>query len=132
MPAKDLKELLNSLVDNQSNSISIGGFECIVRLFDESSKFSISTVVFFGGNYIPKIVRKCLIEKPPFPSSSIKAYCIIDEAKFQVILRYLAVSDHLTCQSFEEILEEFICLAEKWYDYLDETGKKDLIHVHNR
>lgn len=126
---KELKKIFNQLVHEDVAQISVGGFDIKIRVFDDASKLTLSTLVYVGGNFIPKSVRLCASQKPPFPPASISTSLHLNEEKFEVDLNYLGRLDHINNQSFIDLLEEFSSIAEQWRLYLDEHDKNDLVHV---
>jgi hypothetical protein len=129
---KELKNLLNELSRRNVAEIKLGGSSIMVHVFDQSSKFSLSTPVYMGGNFIPKSVRTCLTKDPPFTRNHLKSYLTVDENKFQIILNYLGGVANINKRTFINLLEEFSWLADEWRLYLDEHDKTDLIHVRTK
>lgn len=125
----ELKKLFHQLIQEDMAQIELGGSNITVRVLDHASTFSLSTPVYFGGNFIPKSVRRCVSLKAPFNLENIKTHLSVDELNFKVILHYLGSLDHLNGEKFKELLEEFSWLAEEWRLYLDEHDKNDLVHV---
>ena len=126
---KELKRLFHQLVRGDVAQIALGGSDITVRILDHTSTFSLTTPVYFGGNFIPKSVRRCLSQKAPFAHENIKTNLSLDENNFKVYLNYLGSLDHLNGEKFKELLEEFSWLADEWRLFLDEHDKNDLIHV---
>ncbi len=127
---KELKKIFHQLAHQETAKIALGGSDITVRVFDHSSKISLVSPVYNGGNFIPKSVRQCLIKNPPFQEVSIKTNLSIDESKFQINLHYFGNVNHMNQQNFVDLLEEFSWMAEEWRLYLDENDKNDLIHIH--
>lgn len=127
----DLKKLIHQLVHRDLGEISLNGSDIKVRVIEpeEDSKLSLRTPVYFGGNYIPKSVRRCLSEKTPFNDHFIKAYLTVDEDNFRIHLNYLGMFDSLDRKKFQDILVDFSHLAGEWRNYLDENDRQDLVHV---
>lgn len=128
---KKLMHLLHSLSkEDEYATITIGDFDILVCVFDLSSKVSLQTPVYHGGNYIPKSVRQALSQKALFPrQSEILTHLTIDEKHFTVLLNYSGPLSESNRTSFKELLEEFSLIAEKWRDYLDEQDRNDLVYV---
>ena len=126
---KDIQRMFSQLASGDSIKVAFDGSDIMIRFIDESSKLSLSSLVYDGGNYIPSSVRRCLSHKSPFSHPSIRTFLSIDENRFQVQLNYLGHADSLTRFHFKEILEEFGLIAEKWRMYLDEHDKNDLVYV---
>lgn len=129
---KDLRKLIHELVKANTASISLGGSNIQVNVFDNDSKISLSTSVYFGGNFIPKSVRNCVSQKAPFDNLNLKTYLTVDENNFQIILNFLGGLSHLNKRMFIDLLEEFSVLADEWRLFLDEHDKNDLIHVRTK
>ncbi len=126
---KELKKIFRQLLQEDIVKIDVDGFNITVRIFDQASKLSLSTPVYFGGNYIPKSVRNSLSKSVGFSSSHIKAFTSIDENNFQINLNYLGRLNVLNNESFRDLLEDFSGLASEWRNFLDEHDKNDLVHV---
>jgi hypothetical protein len=128
----DLKKLFHELAKNEIAHIDMGGSNITMRMIEHASTFSLSTPVYFGGNFIPKSVRECVSRKAPFTQvGMIKANLSLDEPNFRIWLNYLGSLDHMTGEKLKAVLEEFSWLADEWRLYLDEHDKRDLIHVRN-
>lgn len=126
---KELKKIFRQLLQDDIVKIDVDGFNITVRIFDQASKLSLSTPVYFGGNYIPKSVRNSLTKNVAFSRNNIKAFPSIDEGNFQVNLNYLGRLNGLQNEAFRALLEDFSGLAGEWRTFLDEHDKNDLIHV---
>jgi len=126
---KDLKKLFNQLMQNEIAQIDLGGSNITIRFHPVESKFSLSTPVYLGGNFIPKSVRKCLSHKTPFASESIKTFLTVDENNFRIDLNFIGTVENLSGEKFRELLEEFSWLADEWRLFLDDHDKNDIIHV---
>lgn len=127
---KSIQQILHQLADKGSIKVPFDGSHIVIRVIDESSKLSLTALVYEGGNYIPSSVRRCLSHKSPFSNlSPIRTFLTVDEQQYQVKLNYLGHAHALTHHSLKEILEDFGTIAEKWRLYLDDHDKNDLIHV---
>lgn len=126
---KDLQKLFQKLDHDDVAQISLGGSDIFIRVFDDASKISLVTTVYFGGNFIPKSVRHGISQKSPFNSVSIKTSLAVDERNFSVNLHYLGHLELMNNQNFTKLLEEFTWLAHAWKAYLDEHDKNDLVRV---
>src|ERR1700692_1156699 len=102
---KDLKKLFHRLSKEDFAEVEMGGSNVLVRLLDRDSKLSLSTPVYFGGNFIPKSVRHCISMKAPFIHSGIKTTLSVDEDNFKIYLNYLGVLDNLSGDRFTDLLE---------------------------
>lgn len=126
---KDLTKLFQQLDHNNVAQISLGGSDLFIRVFDDGSKISLATPVYYGGNFIPKSVRNSISEKSLFNRFSIKTSLAVDENRFQVNLHYVGQLEEMNNHKFFELLEEFTRLAHAWRAYLDENDRNDLVHV---
>lgn len=126
---KELKKLFQQLLHDEVAHISVGGSDITVRTFDKATQVSLSTDVYFGGNFIPKSVRACVGKQPPFLKGAVKTFLTVDENQFRIYLTYLGRLDNMTNETFRLLLEDFSTLADEWRLYLDEHDKNDLIHV---
>lgn len=126
---KELKRLFHQLLQNEIAQIELGGSNITIRFHADESKFSLSTPVYLGGNFIPKSVRKCLSHKTPFASENIKTFMTVDENSFRIDLNFIGTMENLSGEKFKELLEEFSWLADEWRLFLDDHDKNDIIHV---
>lgn len=126
---KDIRQILNQLAGGDAINVPFDGSEIMIRVIDEASKLSLTTLVYEGDNYIPSSVRSCLSRKSPFFHTSLFTFLSVDEQNFQVKLHYLGQAQNLNQEHIKELLEEFGILAGKWRLYLDEHDKHDLIYV---
>lgn len=126
---KELRKLLHQLIKEEVARITLGNTEMTVHVFDNSTKISLSSTVYFGGNFIPKSVRNCLTKKPAFEKGHITTYLTTDEENYSIALNYVGGLEHLNKRMFIDLLEDFSTLADEWRLYLDEHDKNDLIHV---
>jgi hypothetical protein len=126
---KELKKLFHQLVREDMAQIELGGSNITIRVLDHASTFSLTTPVYYGGNFIPKSVRRCLSQKGPIFRENIKTNLTVNENNFEIFLNYLGSLDHLNGEKFKELLEEFSWLADEWRLYLDEHDRNDLVHV---
>lgn len=128
---KNFRKLIHQLLKEEIAKISLGNSEVLIHVFDNATKISLSSRVYFGGNYIPKSVRLCLAHKPAFETGRIKTYHTLDEENFEITLNFIGGLDHLNKRMFIDLLEEFSWLADEWRLHLDEHDKNDLVHVRN-
>lgn len=130
---KDIHKILNHLAEHEPFKISFDGSEIAISFMDTTSKLSLTTVVYNGGNFIPFSVRNCVSHKAPGFRATIPTSLTLDEQHFQIRLSYIGgVHENLTYVQFKELLEEFGFIAEKWREYLDENDKNDLVYVRSR
>lgn len=127
---KEFRKLVHQLVKEEIAQIILGNSELTVHVLDNATKISLSSTVYFGGNFIPKSVRKCLSQTPSFQIGLIKTFLIADEDNYRISLNYLGGLNHLNKRMFVDLLEEFSWLADEWRLYLDEHDKNDLIYIH--
>lgn len=126
---KEFRKLVHQLVKEEIAKITLGNSEIIVHVLDNATKIFLSSTVYFGGNFIPKSVRKCLTQTPAFDKGTVKTYMTVDEDNFSVSINYLGGLEHLNKRMFVDLLEEFSFLADEWSLFLDEHDKNDLVHV---
>lgn len=126
---KDLNKALNQLAGQEYVQIAFDGSEIVIRCLKDTSKLSLSTIIYNGGNYIPSSVRHCLSHKSPIYPTSFKTFLTVDEQHFQISLNYLGHVETLNYSQFKDLIEEFGVAAEKWRNYLDENDKNDLVYV---
>ena len=126
---KEFRKLVHQLVKEEIAKITLGNSEIIVHVLDNATKIFLSSSVYFGGNFMPKSVRKCLTQTPAFDKGTVKTYMTVDEDNFSVSINYLGGLEHLNKRMFVDLLEEFGFLADEWSLYLDEHDKNDLVHV---
>jgi hypothetical protein len=126
---KDLKKLFSQLIHSDSAQLCLSGSDVSIRFIDKATKLSFATPVYFGGNFIPKSVRKCISQKAPFDQGDVRTFLTVDENSFQIHLNYLGSVEYLNHQLFVDLLEEFSWQAEEWRIFLDEHDKNDLVHV---
>lgn len=127
---KEFRKLVHQLVKEEIAQIVLGNSEVTVHVLDNATKISLSSTVYFGGNFIPKSVRKCITQTPSFEKGLIKTSLVVDEDNFRVSLNFLGGLNHLNKRMFVDMLEEFSFLADEWRLYLDEHDKNDLIYIH--
>lgn len=126
---KEFRRLVHQLVKEEVAQISLGNSIVTVHVLDNARKLSLSSLVYFGGNFIPKSVRTGILLTPAFEKGHIKTYMTVDEEHFSVTLNYLGGLEHLNKRMFVDLIEEFSWLADEWRLNLDERDKNDLVHV---
>lgn len=129
---KNAQQILEQIVNSGIVPPFFDGADIHVRIIDDSSKLSLTAIVFDGGGYIPSSVRACLASKVPFFKSEIPIFLSIDENHFQVKINYLGKIHLDDSNELRELLESFGIITEKWRDYLEEHGKKDLVYINAR
>lgn len=127
---KEFRKLLHRLIKEEIAHITLGTSDVCVHVYDNATKITLSSPVYFGGNFIPLSVRKCITKKPLFEKGRIKTFLQLDEEHFQISLNFVGGLEHLNKRMFIDLLEEFSWLADEWRLYLDEHDKNDLVHVH--
>lgn len=126
----DLKKLFHKLVRQFSAKVHFAGSDITVNFCDHASKVQLSTPIYLGSNYIPKGVRTCLSQKPPFDTSIMRTSLTIDEDTCRILLNYTGALKRSEDYLFEGLLESFSAQAEEWRALLDERDKNDLIYIH--
>lgn len=129
---KEFRKLVSQLVKEEIAQIVLGHSEVTVHVLDNASKISLSSSVYFGGNFIPKSVRKSITQTPSFEKGLMKTSLVVDEENFRISLNYLGGLNHLNKRMFVDLLEEFSWLADEWRLYLDEHDKNDLVYIHSQ
>lgn len=129
---KNVQQILEQIVSGEIITIPFEGIDIHVRTIDDSSKLSLTALVYDGGGYIPSSVRACLANKVPFFKSDILTFLTVDEAYFQVNINYLGRVHLNDSIEIRDLLESFGIITEKWRYYLEEHGKKDLVYVNAR
>lgn len=127
---KEFRKLVHQLVKEEIAQIVLGNSEITVHVLDNATKISLSSTVYFGGNFIPKSVRKCITQVPSFDKKMIKTSLAVDEENFRVSVNFLGALNHLNKRMFVDLLEEFSSLADEWRLFLDEHDKNDLVYIH--
>lgn len=89
----------------------------------------ISTPVYRGDGYVPPAVRQAIQTEDFLEGGSpLRTYVLLDEAAYTVTLYYSGSTRDLSAD-FAELLEEFTWVAERWWNYLDERDRRDLIFL---
>lgn len=123
-----VKQLVEHLAHQDPRTVVVFGNPIAVNMLDQETKFTLSSSIYEGGNYIPQSVRLCLTKRAPFPSGMI-TFTKVDEDRYQVTLHYLGSMEGLAQENFKDLLEEFGYLTEEWRLYLDQHDQNDLIHI---
>lgn len=127
---KEIRKIFNQLDDGMPLRIPFEGSEIFVNFIDNATKLCLTSQVYFGGNYIPSSVRRCLsLKTPPFYGYSIPTFLSVDEHRFQINLNYLGETEDLSYADFKDLIGEFSAMAEQWRLYLDEHDRNDLVYV---
>lgn len=126
----ELRRLFHKLIRQFSAKIHFFGSDITVNFCDHASKVQLSTPVYLGGNYIPKSVRECIGQHPPFNAGNLRTQLIIDEINFRIILHYSGPLNRCEDYLFEGLMEEFAMQADEWRALLDEKDKNDLVYIH--
>jgi hypothetical protein len=129
---KELNKLFSHLRKNPLAQIEIDGSLITIQFHQNEGKFSLHTSVYFGGNYIPSSVRKCLNDKPPFNTQALRTYLSVIEEKYEILLNFVGSLENLNGDNLRVLLEDFSELAEQWRNHLDDNDKKDIIHVRTK
>lgn len=128
----NLNQLIKQLDQREWGSIHYNGSDVVAKIHEDHSKLSLSTIVYQGGNYIPKSVRSCLQTRELVSQTSLKTFFSIDETQYQVQLHYVGSVERIEKEDFYHLMDEFCYLAELWRDLLDEHDRHDLIYIHQR
>lgn len=126
---QEVQKLFHNLIHRESGIIVVGGSEILVRMIDHGEKIKLTTPVYVGGNYLPSKVRHAASNINLIRSELINYELIIDEEKFEVILKYVEDTNSLDLNKLKEDLEEFAWLADEWRLLLDQEDHNDRIHV---
>lgn len=130
---KEIQKLFQELVSSEESQIFMSGFDISVCIFDHSSKVSLMTPVYFGGNYLPHSVRYAITKSPPFEKQqAIRTFLTVDEENYRVFVNYVGPTEILNNSKFLSLLEEFGFLAEEWRIYLEEHDRNDRVYVNAR
>ncbi|HEV8050970.1 MAG TPA: hypothetical protein VGP47_00630, partial [Parachlamydiaceae bacterium] len=76
---KEFRKLVHQLVKEEIAQIMLGNTSVTVHVLDNSTKISLSSTVYLGGNFIPKSVRKSITHTPAFDKGIIKTTLAVDE-----------------------------------------------------
>lgn len=126
---KDMNKLLKRLSPNVVLHLNMDEGELDLSVIEDGSKISLTTPVYFGGNYIPMSVRKCVKKQPSFYKNHFPASLKIDEDHFLITLNYISNLKGISTVEFLDLLQEFFQLADEWRSHLDDHDKNDLVHV---
>lgn len=130
---KQIVKILTEVNRNNCSSFECNGFTVLIKTFDEGTKISLSTLVYQGDQFIPYSVRASISRgQIPTYHSTVRTSLSVIEKEYQVFLKYLGKTCHLTEESFSYLLEEFCYIAGKWRDYLDEKDRNDLVYARIR
>jgi hypothetical protein len=125
----NFQEVIKRLIHGDKIQLTFNNSDINMRCIEDASKISLSTAVYIGGNYIPASVRRSLSEKLMISYPTIHTYLTIDEQSYRINLNYLGETEFLNHHTFNELLEDFGIIADKWRSYLDERDKNDLVYV---
>ncbi len=127
--ADELQKLFPELFRDESTQITFDVSDVSVRIFGRQKNVSLSTPVYFGGNYIPQSVRLSLNQSLPLQNMTLKTFFSIDEENFRIYLHHNNVLESMNDASFRDLLDDFIWIAEEWRLFLDENDRNDLVYV---
>lgn len=125
------KKWLEKLMQKGTVEIVLHGNKVYVKAFQNDSIFSLSSVVYQGGDYIPKSVRSCAQKQESSAfQSRIAGSLVVDEQNYRVELHYVERMDEVDDRVLQDLLEEFCWLSEEWRNLLDEHDRQDLVYVY--
>ncbi len=127
---KKVNKVLHELSHSQFTEVEWNGSLVNLKIVADGNQIFISTPVYFGDNYIPKSVRKCLTQQILFAHVEIKTFLTVNETLFKITLNYIGNISEINQEEIKELLESFTWIAEKWRAILEENDKHDLIYIH--
>lgn len=127
---RDLKKILNQLTTGSPITFAFERSEISMQFLENSSKLSLSSVIYDGGNYIPSSVRRCLSTKHLNHSPLIQTFFTIDEPQYKISINYLGPTHNLNDRYLRDLIQEFGETTEEWRLILDENDRNDLVYVH--
>ena len=110
-------------------SLHTGGSPIRLRVVKDSTRVVLSTPVYKGHNYIPKSVRDTIKKRDNFGGVKLQTKLSVEEEVYLILLHCSESLEHLDRKQFQDILEEFIWIAEEWRKLLEDRGRGDLIHI---
>lgn len=128
----ELQKLINNLSDHDLAAINIDGNSIVVRMVNDASKISLTSVLWQGNNFIPLSVQEVVQNSQRLLNGFNGARLILHEERFLVYLHYSEPIEELSHHLFIEVLETFSSQTTRWRRILDDNDKRDLIHVRIR
>ncbi len=127
---QDVNKLLRKLLVGNVIQLTLGDSTISMQIIDENSKLVLTTQVYYGGNFIPASVRRC-VQKGSYRGmpNFLHTTLVIDEKNFQIFLNYRGLTKDLNSDNFVDLLGDFSHEADEWRLYLDEHDKNDLVYV---
>lgn len=126
--SEELSQVISRLSKGEIVRVLLDHSPIFIRFLDDASKIFLTTLIYKGDNFIPLSIREAVASKAPI-FSSLSACLTIDEENFQIHLNHVSLNSLPNTEKLKQLLEEFERLAEEWRAYLDERGRKDLLHV---
>lgn len=126
---KQVRQLFFELIEHESAIVRVRSQEVLIRTWEHGEKISLITPIYCGEDFLPLSVRRCAISHPSVLGATIKAALRVDDNRFRVDLTYQGGTTRLNHHRFNELLADFVDLAEEWRTILDEHDRNDLIHV---
>lgn len=127
----ELEKMLSKLLEENYAQLHFEGLDLTLKILDQKQNFSLSTPVYFGGNYIPMSVRKSLREAGGV-HKNIETSLDLDESKFTISLNYTGMLHSGNKEEFKYLIEEFAHQAHEWREFFDEHDKHDLIYIYSK
>lgn len=128
----ELLKLINNLCDHDLAAINIDGNSIVVRMVNDASKISLTSVLWHGNNFVPLSVREVVQNSQRLLNGFNGAKLILNEERSQVYLHYSEAIEELSHHQFTELLEVFSSQTTRWRRILDDNDKRDLIHIRIR
>lgn len=124
-----LMKVIHELHHTQHAEIEIDGFRISMSFIEDGNRVYFTTPVYYGDNYIPKSVRKCLTEQIPFAQNEIKVFFTVDEEQCRIDLNHIDYEEVIQKDKLPQLLSTFAWMAEQWRNLLEENDRHDLIHI---
>lgn len=124
----ELEQILQELREHPHALIQWHGWK-IHLVLAQRSQFCLHTIVYCGDAYVPPGVREAVLLNPAAIGSSLRTSVRLDEQTHRVTLLHEATQPPVANRELAQILEEFSWVAERWWQYLNERDRRDLIYV---
>jgi hypothetical protein len=123
-----INHMIRELRVHRRTLVTLHGWKVVIE-YSLQGGLLISTPIYQGDHYIPLGVREALHTNPLERSSLLRTHVTLNESAYMVTLHHTGREEDLS-PGFSEILEEFCWAAERWWLYLDERDRRDLVHIH--